>query len=296
MINKKKFDMFIVGAHKAGTTSLREYLVQHPAIISHHTDEVPFFAFDREYRMGFDAMWKAYFLPVSKPDGWCILAKNVNVLYSENALKRLHEHNPNVHIGIMLRNPADRAYSAYWFARRKGQELQEPKEAIMSSVSSKDLSTLEKFNMAYLELGKYINYLRSVHKIFPTSQIHVYTVEELKASAEKICNELFGLLGLPPFRVESNFRANEASKPRYPTLARLFFTENITKTLGRLIPYAPRVWLRKNIKIKIARWNELAFKYPPIDMELKHWLVNFYMPYNKELEEFTGRDLNIWNK
>lgn len=296
MVHDKAMDLFIIGTQKAGTSSLREYLTQHPEIVSHHTNELPFFTYDQEYEMGFEAIWKSYYLPIKKPAARRVVAKNVLVMYSETALKRLRQHNPNAHIVVLLRNPANRAYSAYWYARRREEQGEaDPKTAIQASVSSRDFSSVEKFNTAYLEIGKYANYLKMVFEIFPVNQIHIYTVEDLKANTQKICNEMFALLDLPPFVVKLNYKANAAAKPRYPALAKALYADRAANFLLRALPHFARVWLRKT-KIKVARWNDVPFDYPPMSAELRQWLIDFYLPYNQELEALLQRDLSHWNQ
>jgi len=297
VVNNKKIDLFIIGTQKAGTSSLREYLIQHPELISHNTNELPFLTFDNEFQKGFEAIWSTFFSQNVTESSHFVVAKNVLAMYSETALRRLHDHNPEVQIVIFLRNPVNRAYSAYWYARRREeQNISDPETAIKGSINSQDLSSLKKFNVAYLEVGKYVNYLRKVFEIFPANQINIFTVEDFKNDTQGVCNKLFNKIGLTPVDIEKGRQVNSAAKPRFPALAKILYsTFSGSKFLAQILPLKFRVWMRRS-KIKLARWNDVPFEYPKIDEDLRQWLIEFYLPYNKELGLFLERDLSLWNR
>ena len=297
MVNNKKIDLFIIGTQKAGTSSLREYLIQHPELVSHNTNELPYLTFEEEYQKGFDAIWSTYFLPNIKWSSRIVIAKNVLAMYSETALRRLYDHNPEVQIVVFLRNPVNRAYSAYWYARRREeQNTSDPMSAIKNSINSQDLDSLKKFNVAYLEVGKYVKYLRKVYEIFPANQINIFTVEDFKSDTQGVCNDLLKKIGLTPIEIEKDRQVNSAAKPRFPALAKILYsTFSGSRLLAQILPLKFRVWMRRS-KIKLARWNDVPFEYPKIDEDLRQWLIDFYTPHNNELGVFLSRDFSLWNR
>jgi len=61
MLNKKNFkliDLMIIGAQKAGTTSLKNYLGEHPEICTHERIEFMFFVNEQEYKQGYKKIFK----------------------------------------------------------------------------------------------------------------------------------------------------------------------------------------------------------------------------------------------
>ncbi|HKK08845.1 MAG TPA: hypothetical protein VKA44_08180, partial [Gemmatimonadota bacterium] len=111
----------IVGAQKAGTTSLFRYLAGHPGLAAHPQREMPYFLVDELYAAGYEAAFEKYF-GVGGDSGRLPLAKHVMAMYSQKAVDRLRGHNPEVRVVAVLRNPAERARSAYLYARRRGWE------------------------------------------------------------------------------------------------------------------------------------------------------------------------------
>ena len=95
----------IIGAQKAGTTSLKNYLGEHPQIVTHPHTECSFFASDDEYNEGFEKGFVRYFGGEKDFQDKVIVGKNVTISFREFALKRLAQHNPNCKIVFILRNP-----------------------------------------------------------------------------------------------------------------------------------------------------------------------------------------------
>ncbi|MFB6216670.1 MAG: sulfotransferase domain-containing protein, partial [Candidatus Aenigmatarchaeota archaeon] len=128
----KNFNVFIVGFQKSGTSSLSYYVGQHPCIRGHKSREMSYFVSDREYKREFSSVFQEYY-----PDGvdqeQLVLAKSVDVAYVEKAAQRLKEHSPDCKIVMVLRDPVDRAYSAYWHMRREGWETKETFEKALDA-------------------------------------------------------------------------------------------------------------------------------------------------------------------
>ena len=117
--------LMIVGAQKSGTSSLLRYLEQHPDMHTHPQPEMTFFLQDREYSRGYEWAFAKYFAGESDRDDIAnkqLIAKNVMVMHSPEVMQRIYEHNPDIHLVVLLREPVARAYSAYWWARRRGWE------------------------------------------------------------------------------------------------------------------------------------------------------------------------------
>lgn len=111
-------DFIIIGTQRAGTTSLYEYLVQHPQVLPAENIEVHFF--DHHYAKGVD-WYKGHF--PSKLEKFVASMRSFGktlageaspyYLFYEKAAERMHEILPNVKLIVLLRNPIDRAYSQY---------------------------------------------------------------------------------------------------------------------------------------------------------------------------------------
>jgi hypothetical protein len=112
---EKMPDFLIVGAAKAGTTSLYNYLIQHPKIDGAVRKEVHYF--DRDYDKTID-YYRSCFPSLSQPNDHITGEATPYYLFHPYAPERIHKTMPFTKIIILLRNPIDRAYSHYNFTVR----------------------------------------------------------------------------------------------------------------------------------------------------------------------------------
>ena len=112
----RKIEALIVGAQKAGTTSLKEYLSQHLRIVTPYSVECSFFHEHTYGPKGFERFATNH-LPSIKRDS-IVLAKNANIYYDRNILLRVKEHNPNIKVIFILRNPVERVFSSFCMENR----------------------------------------------------------------------------------------------------------------------------------------------------------------------------------
>jgi hypothetical protein len=106
--NAPKF--LIIGGQKCGTTALHHYLSMHPQIISANTKELHFFNAELQYKIGFE-YYHSQFPEVE--DDVITFESSPSYLLSYAAINRIHAYNPKIKIVVLLRNPIDRAFSAW---------------------------------------------------------------------------------------------------------------------------------------------------------------------------------------
>ena len=75
-------DLLIVGAQKAGTSSLLRYLAQHPQICTHQQPEMNYFVDENDYKKSFSAALSRYFPCIHNENTKVIAAKSVGILDS----------------------------------------------------------------------------------------------------------------------------------------------------------------------------------------------------------------------
>ena len=173
-------DAMIVGAQKAGTTSLKYYLSQHPHILTHRNDEFTYFSVDKNYNSNFVSFFKNQFERYPKSHE-IVLAKSATIVSSDKIMMRLYEHNPKVRLIYVLRNPIERAYSAYWYARRIGWEKKKTfSEAIKSSSKIRQPKTISDRTRMYLYYGLYVEHIKKLRMIFGESSLSIYLFEEFR--------------------------------------------------------------------------------------------------------------------
>lgn len=215
-------DAIILGAQKCGTSSLHNYLVQHPGIVEPLRKEVHYFDLnhargERWYRAHFGRLGEAGLNVDSSP----------YYLFHPAVPRRLHALCPDAKLIVLLRDPVRRAYSHYWHERDKGRETLSFEEAIAAEAdrlgaSSQQLAdgTLERGyahqHFSYLARGRYAEQLERWFTPFPRGQFLILRFEDLARDPLRVLDTTVGFLGLPPTRSVSLEARNTR---RYPPMA-----------------------------------------------------------------------------
>lgn len=196
-------DFLIIGAQKAGTTSLYEYLKAHPALQSNITaKEVHFF--DEQYGKGL--AWYRSNFPKEKK-GLLYYEASPYYLFHPLAPQRIAEAIPDVKLIALLRNPVDRAYSSYQHQVRAGRETLSFEEA-MEQEPSRLQGEAEKITadpgytsynhrkFSYIERGKYIDQIKNWTRHFKKEQLLLLESESFWRDPDSTFREIFDFLGV----------------------------------------------------------------------------------------------------
>jgi len=268
-------------------------LAQHPNVCSHHTLEYPVFVIDQEYYLGYVENFRRYFYCANQ-NSLKIFAKSVSILDDKKAQRRLVEHNPNVKIVIVLRNPVDRAYSAYWYARRCGwEDMVDFPSALKADPARFNSDEIRIRNCAYINKGLYIKHIRNIMNYFSTEQVKIFLLEDIRNNPEKICKDIWAWCGLDDtFALKTVKKHNVSAAARSEIIANWLHSPNrIGKILRRILPSS----FVLKVKSLLIAANEIEYIPPPMDPQVRGELTAYYKPYNRQLGRLLGRDLNYWN-
>jgi hypothetical protein len=187
-------NLFIVGAMKAGTSSLHEYLHQHPQIFMSRTKEPQYFAPHRT-RYG---MWgqgnplpepgSDWYLRLFADAGDVMYAGEGSVSYTarhwvSGCEQRIWEFNPDARIIYLIRDPVERAISHYWHFVAAGRETLSPSRALRERDD-------------YLARSDYAYQIEPYLRRFGEDQVYLLTLEELQADPDGTLGRLFAWLGV----------------------------------------------------------------------------------------------------
>ena len=300
-----KIHLMIVGAQKSGTSSLLRYLAQHPDIHTHAQPEMPFFLQDREYKRGYEWAFAKYFAGEHDPDAIAdkrLIAKNVMVMHSPEIMQRIYEHNPDIHLVVLLREPVARAYSAYWWARRRGWENIKTYEEALDAEEARLKEDWFKWRQcAYQYNGIYYPHVKNLITQFGVNRVHCILTDDLKADAETVCQQIFEHIGVrTDFTPVLGERHNRAAMPRSERFNFLFTQflashNPLRRAIRRFLPDATAYKLRKTV----LDWNDKLRKdvnaIPPLNPETCERQRAYFKPFNDQLAELLGRDLACWN-
>lgn len=199
----------IIGAQKAGTTSLYHYLIQHPQIEPAIVKEVHYF--DEQWRNGVE--WYQSHFPYLKFTESITGEATPYYLFHPQAPKRVYHMLSDVKLIILLRNPIDRAYSHYQMMVRRGIENLSFEEAVASELERTELIYLQMMadsnyhngdlaSYSYVRRGQYIEQIRRWLKWFSMDQMCFINSEELFTNPEQTYQKVTRFLGLPDVQLE----------------------------------------------------------------------------------------------
>jgi hypothetical protein len=204
-------DFIIAGVQKGGTSSLFNYLTQHPNISPGYKKEVKFF--DGNYHKGIN--WYRFNFPlIAQMDNAEQQTGEASPSYVFHPLvpQRINESIPNIKLIILLRNPVARAYSHYQGNLRKGHENKSFEEAIELEESRLDgekeaIIADQHYPMykylvySYLARGVYIDQIKNWLQSFPREQILILKSEDLFSNPQGVYSQVLHYLGLQDWRL-----------------------------------------------------------------------------------------------
>lgn len=310
-------NFLIVGAPKSGTTSLYQYLKQHPQIYLSALKEPAFFAFEgmnldysgspfaqgvgnrpadslKWYQERVSAAitsledYQALFEQAT--DEIAIGEASPGYMYFSRSAERILNYLPEVKLIAILRQPADRAYSGLVHRAQFGLDP----EADFAKILEQEDYTIDDewwgFNHA-IRIGFYYKQLKRYFDRFDPSQIRVYLYEDLQTNALGLAQDLFEFLG-----VDSTFKPDISKKylvsalPKNKLWHQLLTKPNPIKGMvKKLLPESLRQPLGKNLIQK-------NLGKPPKQQEVRQKLTEIYREDILQLQDLIGRDLSPWLK
>lgn len=193
-------DFLILGAQKSGTTSLFNYLCQHPRVIGSIPKEIFYLCSHLER----GDLWYRRHFPLKKSlrrRGQITGEATPTTLYSAQAAEYAAKLVPNAKLIVTLREPAARAVSHYHHQVRFGRETRSINEVF----SLENIRRYEKGDNPDLPWRNYFtwsNYevaLRPWQALFPVEQLLILHAEHLFANAQAVLNTTYKFLDLDPF-------------------------------------------------------------------------------------------------
>jgi hypothetical protein len=210
-INKPNF--FILGAGRSGSTHLHHLLKQHPNIYLTRPKEPTFFC--KPFQVIKNPI-DYYELYDAVADETVIGEASHAYLSNPGTAGVLKALFPESKFVVILRNPADRAYSLYHWMRRHGFEYINSFEAALIAEESRYQSIkFQKkppqyfYNSMYFRSGLYGEQLQRYFTLFPKQQFHIIKFEDFIANPTEHLKGIFEFLAIdqcftPQFEVTKN--------------------------------------------------------------------------------------------
>ena len=283
-----KVGVFIVGAPKAGTTSLHYYLNEHPEILMSSMKEPDFFLEKEIADLGLyygttriNTPQKYHSLFSYKKDEKIFGESSVSYLYYPEVPKRIKEYNTEAKIIIMLRNPVDRAFSHY---------LMDFKLGLLSDRFEDVFNKKEglKFQQYFL-LGNYYSQVKRYFDEFSKENVHIIWYSDFKKDAEKEVLKVFKFID-----VDSNYKVsfetvhNSFSMPKNKIIRNIYSVVWLRKLLSFFFPSTFVRFIKSTLFKKGSK--------PKITTESRKFFTEYYLDDICKLEELLSINLSEWKK
>ncbi|HET6845202.1 MAG TPA: sulfotransferase [Anaerolineales bacterium] len=290
-------NFFIIGAAKAGTTSLHDLLRQHPQVFLPTEKEPAFFSDDEYFGRGKSWYLRTFF----KGAAGCAARGEATpgyLFFAHKVAPRIHQFSslelPKF-IAI-FRDPASLVYSYYWNSVREGRETLPFREALAAEPArmerlGTELERRGRMTYAYSRIAAYASQLSTYLDIFPRDRFLFLLTNDL-ADAATLLRRLQDFLGLPDRSdVVRAVRSNASALPRYRRLHQWLRGRSAWKDSVK--PFIPRS-IRYRLKLLAINSNLVSFNPPPLDEDLATSIRLQYLNETERLQDLIQRDLSTW--
>lgn len=320
MVGMRYPDFFIVGAAKAGTTSLTSQLKACPSIFMTTPKEPEYFARDDLFEKGPDR-YSALFAD-ARPGQ---ITGESSTIYSLAALfpraaERIAATRPEARIVYMLRHPVARTYSMYQEVLKHYQnasgtaEINRNFEEFLFPDRFPDRAPREKVIAAFdahfpdhpdllLDGSDYARQVQQYLARFPREAIRFILFEDYVTDPGRHLTEVLAFLGVDPDEAQVA-GAHESRNTSETHFRKSYENQRVAQFSRRFVPAAvkaalPDGWrsgLRRGFLSALRRFGTSPETPAPMEPATRDWLTERFAPAYDEIERLTGLDLTPWRK
>jgi hypothetical protein len=302
-------DFLIIGAGKSGTTSLDNYLKQHPQIFIPSVKEPNFYGYELMKPADFNGApdelkhykssvtnYRDYIALFEKVLPGQIIGETSNTyMYHEHTPERIKHYNSNMKLIAVLRQPTERLYSRFLhLAREDRRPTEQFADCLIKNTVWWERNDLIKEGFYYKHLQKFYNF-------FPAENIRVFLYEEFNTKTQHVLNEIYDFIGVDSaFKADLSVRYNESGFIKNKLWDKVYGQKGLLiKTVKALLPTTVSNYLKENIYIQ-KRLNNLRstnLLKPSLDPVLKHKITHeIYGDDILHLQTLINKDLSHWLK
>lgn len=287
--------LFIVGAPRAGTTTLYDMLRRHPDVFMSPRKEPGFF-----HLHGQRARWRgpgdrravadlgtyARLFAGARP-GQLVGEASTVYLYSEVAAERIARCVPEARVIAILREPAERAHSNFMQHVMQGRERLRDLRRAADLAGTRLAAGWSPF-WDYLGMGMYGRQLQRYYDALPREAILVLRFEDLTADLDGVMRRVCAFLGLrqlPLGQVPGGL--NASGLPQHTGCNALL------QQARRGVQFLPRC-LQTPAQTTLEGWIRRNLRRVPLDPSTRADLADLYHQDTQEASRLSGEDLLAW--
>jgi hypothetical protein len=293
---RPKPDCLIIGAAKAGTTSLFNVLAGHPEVYAARVKETRFFSHDDRFRKGLD-WYRAEYFSRAPERAVRLEATPAYLTWSDKVAPRIRRSYPEggVRLVVVLRDPVTRAYSHYWHRVRLGHEPLSFAGALAREDSRlrahwDELERTGNGKYGYVRAGCYATRLRPFVEQFGRDRLFSLLQEDLRPDRfEDTLSRLLAFLEIDDTVPLPPARLNTPTRARHAGLARAYWRLKKTSARGFYTMLVPEPVRRRILDVLFP-----AADYRPLDADIERRLRVQFRDEVIACQELIGRDLSQW--
>lgn len=294
-------NFLLIGAAKAGTTTLHNVLNQHPEIFCTKIKEPNFFSSDERFQLGLDWYQRKYF---SQARGFPARGESsaTTLYWGKFSAPRIKStfSGRRVKFLAIFRDPVMRAYSHYWQQVRNGFETLSFEDALLLEedrlqVHEGEMQKKGKNHFGYFRGGCYASLLQPFLEQFRRDDFVFILLEDLGKNFLQTMINLEMFLGVKSGFHFQPVQSNSSSSYRIPELDRLMRKSpgNERSKFWFILRILPDP-VRKEIKRSIRNANTRSYTYQPMKAETANLLRERYQVEIEQLESILKRPLDPW--
>jgi len=208
-------------------------------------------------------------------------------LHSEKAAIGIHQRFPEARLIAVLRQPVERAYSAFVMYHRENRE---GNRHLLDAIGDEHLGKHYRGESGvYLARGFYAEAVSRYFDLFGRDRLRVYLYEDFIQNPQAMLDDLHGHIGVDAFAPDMSVTHNVGGLHKSGLLKSVLTRPNPVRYVARnLLPETFRVRMRERIKKLDLR------KAPGIDTETWTTLLDRYRSDILQLQDLIDRDLGHW--
>ena len=288
---------FVVGAIKSGTTSMHDYLNQHPDCFMSRMKEPGYFNTDMQTNLERRKRTLEQYLELFEDaDGAQRIGEStVWYLVSEVAARNIKQFDPNAKIIIILRDPVSAMYSLHgqllWSCT---EDIVDFEEALAAEEDRRQFKRIppectSPEGLQYTRIFQYAQQVRRYQETFDREQLQILLFDEFVKETPRVYAQTLAFLGLKPF--EATFEVGNPVKP-IPVGFNKFFARRprLRKAVHAMVPGR----MQKRLMNLVPFVAKTVKREKQLDSAVRQRLIPTFAEDVKRLQDLIGRDLSHW--
>ena len=288
-------DFCVIGAAKAGTTSLNRYLGQHPQVFMCPVKEPHYFSTDAIFEKG--ASWYQGLFIDAAHDQTCGEASTTYSRFPDcpATAQRIKSANPEMKLLYIVREPVARVESECLQVMKYAKHVAGQTGLPQDVDGMLDLLTSKDCDLAInpIHASDYFLQIEHILEYFPPDQLMVVLMEDLKKAPDRLLQEVCRFIGVSPnFAFDLSRKSNCTGD---------FVTGKIAEDTANQLKQVPGFRVARSL-LPIPLRKKLVYQIGKARLEDNFHLSSaratelraHFRESNEKLVEFLGRDLSHW--